>query len=118
MEKNMLEAARDNGGFSTVQATSTAPTGGSSTSARDKSTGVIATLNLSDPESEDEVTTGAHVVTGNSTWIKPGSSYKFPCPLQSHDHEIAACPDFLTLTPKDRWLKIPRGRICYTCLKP
>ena len=50
----MLEAARDNGGFSTVQATSTAPTGGSSTSAKDKSKGVIATLNLSDPESEDE----------------------------------------------------------------
>ena len=48
MEKNMLEAARDNGGFSTVQATSTAPTGGSSTSAKDKSKGVIATLNLSD----------------------------------------------------------------------
>ena len=64
------------------------------------------------------MTTGAHVITGNSTWIKPGSSYKFPCPLQNHDHEIAACPDFLTLTPKDRWFKIPRGRICYTCLKP
>ena len=27
MEKNMLEAARDNGGFSTVQATSLVPTG-------------------------------------------------------------------------------------------
>ena len=60
----------------------------------------------------------AHVVTGNSTWINPGSSYKFPCPLQNHDHEIVACPEFLTLTPKDRWYKIPRGRICYTCLKP
>ena len=29
MEKNMLEAARDNGGFSSVQAPSTAPTNGS-----------------------------------------------------------------------------------------
>ena len=29
MEKNMLEAARDNGGFSSVQAPSTAPTSGS-----------------------------------------------------------------------------------------
>ena len=64
------------------------------------------------------MTTSAHVITGNSTWIKPGSTHKFPCPLQNHDHEIAACSDFLTLTPKDRWLKIPRGRICYTCLKP
>ena len=50
MEKNMLEAARDNGGFSTIQATSLAPTGGSSTSAKNKSKGVFATLNLSDPE--------------------------------------------------------------------
>ena len=66
----MLEAARDNGGFSSVQATSTAPTGGNSTSAKNKSKGVFATLNLSDPESEDEVTTGVHVITGNSTWIK------------------------------------------------
>ena len=53
-----------------------------------------------------------------SDWIKPRSTHKFPCPLQNHDHEIAACPDFLTLTPKDRWIKIPKGRICYTCLKP
>ena len=54
----------------------------------------------------------------NATWINLGSNYKFPCPLQIHDHEIAECSEFLTLTPKDRWLKIPRGRICYTCLKP
>ena len=60
----------------------------------------------------------AHIVTGNSNWINPEAYYKFPCPLQSHDHEIAACPEFLTLTPKDWWFKIPRGRICYTCLKP
>ena len=79
----MLEAAKDNGGFSTVQATPLAPTGGSSTSAKNKSKRVFATLNLSDPESEDEVTTSAHVITGNSTWIKPGSNYKFPCPLQN-----------------------------------
>ena len=108
MEKNMLEAARDNGGFSTVQATSTAPTGCSSTSAKNKSKGVFSILNLSDPESKDEVTTSAHVITGNSTWIKPVSSYKFPCLLQTHDHEITACPDFLTLTPKDRWLYLPK----------
>ena len=101
MEKNMLEAARDNGGFSFVQAPSTAPTSGSNTSAKSKSKGVFVTLNLSDPESEDEVTTNAHIIMGNSNWIKPGSTHKFPCPLQNHDHEIAACSDFLTLTPKD-----------------
>ena len=116
----MLEAARDNGGFSTVPAPAplTAATSGSNTSAKGKSKGIFATLNLSDLESEDEGATNAHIVTGSSTWIKPGSSYKFPCPLQNHYHEIATCPDFISLTPKDRWFKIPRERICYTCLKP
>ena len=51
-------------------------------------------------------------------FIQVKTRHTFPCPLQNHDHEIAACPDFLTLTPKDRWNKIPKGRICYTCLKP
>ena len=114
----MLEAARDNGGFSTVQVPSITGTSGSNTSVKGKSKGIFTTLNVSDPESKGEETTSAHVVTGTSTWIKPGSTYKFPCPLLHHDHEIAACPDFLSLTPKDRWFKIPRGRICYTCLKP
>ena len=105
MEKNMLEAARDNGGFSTVQATSLVPTGGSSTSAKNKAKGVFTTFDHSDPESEDGVSTSAHVVAGNSNWIKPGSNYKFPCPLQNQDYEIAACSEFLTLTPKDCWFR-------------
>ena len=118
MEKNMLEAARDNGGFSTVQATYNLPTSGGVTLSKNKTKGVFATFDHSDLESEDEVSTGVHVAAGHSDWIKPGSHYKFPCPLQNHDHEIAACPEFLTLTPKDCWVKIPRGCICYTCLKP
>ena len=73
----MLEAARDNGGFSSVQAPSTAPTNGSNTSTKSKPKGVFATLNISDPESEDEVMNSAHMVTGTSTWIKPGSTHKF-----------------------------------------
>ena len=36
-------------------------------SAKGKSKGIFATLNVSDPESEDEGTTSAHVVTGNSS---------------------------------------------------
>ena len=83
-----------------------------------KSKGVFATFDKSDPDSDDDLTTGVHTAAGHSDWIKPGSTYKFPCPLQNHDHEIAACTDFLTLTPKDHWIKIPKGQICYTCLKP
>ena len=101
----MLEAARDNGGFSTVQKTAVAPTGGGSTSAKNKAEGMFTTFDHFDPESEDEVSTSAHVVAVHSNWIKPGSHYKFPCPLQNQDHEIAACLEFLTLTPKDRWLR-------------
>ena len=48
-------------------------------------------------------------------WTNQVSHYNFPCPLRSHDHEIAGCPEFLILSPKDRWYKIPRARICYTC---
>ena len=52
MEKNMLEAARDNGGFSTVQVPSITATSGSNTSVKGKSKGIFTTLNVSDPESE------------------------------------------------------------------
>ena len=66
MEKNMLEAARDNGGFSTVQATSNLPTGSSIMSSKNKTKGVFATFDQSDPESEDEVSTGVYVAAGHS----------------------------------------------------
>ena len=108
MEKNMLEAARDNGGFSTFQ---TAPTPSLNTgvnSSKGKAKGVFTTFDHSDPESDDDLITGVHSVASHSDWIKLGSNYKFPCPLQNHDHEIAACPDFLILTPKDRWIKFPK----------
>ena len=87
-------------------------------SSKGKSKGVFTTFDQSDPESDDDLITGVHAAAGHSDWIKPGSTHKFPCPRQNHKHEIAACPDFLTLTPKDGWMKIPKGRICYTCLKP
>ena len=71
MEKNMLEAARDNGGLSTVQATSNLAIGGGVTSSKNKTKGVFATFDYSDPESEDKVSTGFHVAAGHSDWIKP-----------------------------------------------
>ena len=109
---------RDNGGFSTVQTTPNLSTGGGAALSKNKAKGVFTTFDFSDPDSEDEVSVNAHAIARHSNWIKPGSQYKFPCPLQNHDHKIAACSEFLTLTPKDRWFKIPKGRICFTCLKP
>ena len=109
MEKNMLEAARANGGFSTPQS---APPPSLSTGvipSKGKSKGVFTMFDQSDPESDDDLITGVHTAAGNSDWIKPGFTYKFPCPLQNHDHKIAACTDFLTLTPNDCWIKITKG---------
>ena len=83
MEKNMLEAARDNGGFSTDQATPNPPSGGGAVLPKNKAKGVFTTFDHSDPDSADEVS--AHAIAGHSNWIKPGSQYKFPCPQRSRD---------------------------------
>ena len=110
MEKNMLEDVRDNGGFSNPQS---APPPSLSTGVipwKGKSKGVFTTFDQSDPDSDDDLTTGVHTAAGHSDWIKPGSNYKFLCPLQNHNHKIAACTEFLTLTPKDRWIKISKDK--------
>ena len=117
MEKNMLEAARDNGGFSTPLS-SPPPVNTGVIPLKGKSKGRFTTFDQSELESDDEQETGAHTAAGHSDWFKPGSGYKFPCPLQNHDHEVAAYMEFLILTPKDHWIKIPKGRIQYTCLNP
>ena len=49
-------------------------------------------------------------------WAEPGLF--FPCPLRDHKHEIAQCKTFLTMSPDERWEKIDKGKICYTCCKP
>ena len=118
MEKKMLEAARDNGGFSIPQSIPIQYINTGVSSSKNKSKSVFTTLDQSDLESDEDLTTGVQVAAGHSDWIKPGSCHKFSFPLQDHDHEIAACPEFLILTPKDRWNKISKGCICYTCLKP
>ena len=84
MEKHTLEAAQDNGGFSTSQPSLPLASTGVNT-LKGKSKGGFATFDSSDPESDGEQATGAHTDAGHSDWIKPGSGYKFPCPLQNHD---------------------------------
>ena len=82
MEKNMLEAARDNGGFSTSQ--SSLPLANTENiPSKGKSKGVFATFDNSDPVSDGDQATGAHTAAGHSEWIKPGSTHKFPCLLQN-----------------------------------
>ena len=101
MEKNMLEATRNNGGFSTPQSVPTPSLSAGVNPSKGKSKGVFTTFDQSDPDSDDDLITGVHAAAGHSDWIKPRSTHKFPCPLQNHDQEIAACPDFLTLAPKN-----------------
>ena len=74
----MLEATRDNGGFSTLQSNPTLPTSTGVTSSKNKSRGGFATFDQSDPDSDDKLTTGVHIAAGHSDWIKPGSHHKFP----------------------------------------
>ena len=63
----MLEAARDNGGFTTTPASPSAapPTSGNIAPSKGKSKGIFTALNVSDPESEDETPPNVHIVTGN-----------------------------------------------------
>ena len=66
MEKKMLEAPRDNGGFNTVQATPNLPTSSGTALSKNKAKGVFTTLDFSDPHSEDEVSVNAHTIAGHS----------------------------------------------------
>ena len=71
--------------------------------------------------SEEEVDAKVHNVQAPSQgppkqWFQSGM--KFPCPLAGHKHEIAKCTEMLSMTPDDRWIKIERRKICYTCLQP
>ena len=76
----MLEAARDNGRFSTSQ--SSLPLANTEViSSMGKSKGVFATFDQSDLKSDGDQATGAHTAAGHSEWIKPGSTHIFTCPL-------------------------------------
>ena len=52
----------------------------------------------------------------NKQWHQPG--LKFPWPLGTHKHELSKCSEFLQMSPDDRWNKIERRRICFTCIQP
>ena len=66
--------------------------------------------------SNSETETTAHAVAGPlpKPW-NPPSGLKFSCPLGSHKHEVSMCAEFFNLTPLDRWEKIEKGRMCYSC---
>ena len=69
--------------------------------------------NNSDTEKDSGVfSTSFH----NTKWYQAG--LKFPCPLKGHQHEMTTCADFFSLSPTERWSRMEKGKVCYTCLKP
>ena len=66
---------------------------------------------------ETESTVYAMAGSNPKPW-NPPSGLKFPCPMADHKHEVSMCAEFFALSPLDRWEKIDKGRICFSCLKP
>ena len=61
--------------------------------------------------SEEEIIRSSH---GAAPYVP---ELKYTCPLNNHKHETMACTTFFTLCPKDRWEKIERRKVCWTCMK-
>lgn len=55
--------------------------------------------------------------TGDGKSHTPRNTFKFPCPLQYHSHELGMCESFFTTKPETRY-KAAFKRICYQCLGP
>ena len=83
-----------------------------------KSSHKVQTQERDYSDTEPEVGIDATLVpTPRSTW-NPPDGLKFPCPVGNHKHEVSTCPDFFNFSPMDRWEKIEKRRMCYSCLKP
>lgn len=67
-----------------------------------------------DKSSNDEV--GVFASFHNRKWYL--SQIKFPCPIGNHQHEINMCAEFFAMNPTERWSKMEKGKIFYSCLAP
>ena len=66
------------------------------------------------PQSTFNVSVPPPLPSVQKPWYQPG--LKFPCPVKRHNHEIADCKDFLSMSPEHRWNDIEKYRFCFTCL--
>ena len=61
------------------------------------------------------------VKTPNTTprlnW-NPPTKLKFLCPVVHHDHEVKKCKEFFDMSPRERWEKLEKNRMCFSCLGP
>ena len=82
-----------------------------------------AAKGFSESGSDDEVGTVHGVqkrketrkITIERDWANP--KWKFPCPLDKHDHEVASCVEFFALTSQERRSATIK-RQCWTCFGP
>ena len=56
----------------------------------------------------------SHLMKSGKWW---NANFKYPCQVESHNHELYQCGVFIGMTPKERHDKL-KGRICRTCLRP
>lgn len=43
--------------------------------------------------------------------------FRYPCPIESHNHELFQCEAFFSMTPRERQETL-KGQTCKTCFKP
>ena len=77
-----------------------------------------------DEESDDDEDNGAHFQNTSNSYSKGdgvksktinNKTYKFPCGLKNHNHELGECTDFFKMSPIERRKKLG-GKNCWTCL--
>ena len=106
MERNANEASRNN-----EKTNSPRPP------PKSKNSAVHKIREQESSNSEDESNSGSHAVSfHNKHWFDP--ALKFPCPIGNHKHELNNCAEFFAYNPIERWNKMEKGKVCYTCLKP
>ena len=66
----------------------------------------------SDDEGGAEVFASFH----NKKWYP--TNLKFSCPIGNHKHELNTSAEFFSTNPIERWNKMDKGKLFYSCLCP
>ena len=81
-------------------------------SPRSKSRSAFKVQESKDESSVDEV--GVFASFHNKKWYS--NHLKFPCPIGNYQHELNTCAEFFSMSPVERWNKMDKGKLCYSCL--